>query len=46
MASTGTPYGAIIPLAVIGIYMKEFGIVVSIVIGVSFGGMPIIGYNI
>lgn len=45
MSSTGTPYGAVIPLAVIGICMKVFGIVVSIVIGVSLGGMPIIGYN-
>ena len=25
--------------------MKVFGIVVSIVVGVSLGGMPIIGYN-
>ena len=45
MASTKVPYGAVIPLAVIGICMKVFGIVVSIVIGVSLGGMPIIGYN-
>ena len=45
MASTGVPYGAVIPLAVIGICMKVFGIIVSIVIGVSLGGMPIIGYN-
>jgi len=45
MASTGTSYGAVIPLAVIGICMKVFGIVVSIVIGVSLGGMPILGYN-
>ena len=45
MASTGVAYGAVIPLAVIGICMKVFGSVVSIVIGVSLGGMPIIGYN-
>lgn len=45
MASTGVSYGAVIPLAVIGICMKVFGIVVSIVIGVSLGGMPILGYN-
>ena len=45
MASTGVAYGAVIPLAVIGICMKVFGIVVSIVIGVSLGGMPILGYN-
>ena len=45
-ASTGEVYGVVTPLAVIGICMKVFGIVVSIVIGVSLGGMPIIGYNI
>ncbi len=45
MASSGVAYGVVIPLAVIGICMKVFGIVVSIVIGVSLGGMPIIGYN-
>ena len=45
VASTGRTYGVVTPLAVIGICMKVFGIVVSIVIGVSLGGMPIIGYN-
>ncbi len=45
VASTGVAYGAVTPLAVIGICMKVFGIVVSVVIGVSLGGMPIIGYN-
>ncbi len=45
ISSTGISYGVITPLAVIGICMKVFGIVVSIVIGVSLGGMPIIGYN-
>ncbi len=45
MSSTGKAYGVVTPLAVIGICMKVFGIVVSIVIGVSLGGMPIIGYN-
>ncbi len=45
VASSGTIYGVVTPLAVIGICMKVFGIVVSIVIGVSLGGMPIIGYN-
>lgn len=44
-ASTGVPYGVVTPLAVIGIVMKVFGIVVSIVIGISLGGQPIIGYN-
>lgn len=45
IASTNKPYGVVTPLAVIGICMKVFGIVISIVIGVSLGGMPIIGYN-
>lgn len=44
-ASSGTPFGAVIPLAVVGIVMKVFGIVVSIVIGISLGGQPIIGFN-
>ena len=35
----------VIPLAVVGIVMKVFGIVVSIVIGISLGGQPIIGFN-
>ncbi len=45
LASSEVAYGVVTPLAVIGICMKVFGIVVSIVIGVSLGGMPIIGYN-
>ncbi len=45
IASSGNAYGVVTPLAVIGICMKVFGIVISIVIGVSLGGMPIIGYN-
>ena len=45
VASTGKIFGAVEPLAVIGICMKVFGIVVSIVIGVALGGQPIIGYN-
>lgn len=45
MASTGTVYGCVIPLAVVGIVMKVFGIVVSIVIGISLGGQPILGFN-
>lgn len=44
-ASTGEIYGSVIPLAVIGICMKVFGIIVSIVIGIAIGGQPIIGYN-
>jgi len=45
LSSTGEPFGMVTPLAVIGICMKVFGIVISIVIGVSLGGQPIIGYN-
>lgn len=44
-ASTGKPFGAVVPLAVVGIVMKVFGIVVSIVIGISLGGQPILGFN-
>ena len=44
-ASTGVAFGSGIPLAVVGIVMKVFGIVVSIVIGISLGGQPIIGFN-
>ena len=40
-ASTGEAF----PLAIVGIVMKVFGIVVSIVIGISLGGQPIIGFN-
>ena len=45
ISSSGEPYGMVTPLAVIGICMKVFGIVISIIIGVSLGGQPIIGYN-
>ncbi|MGN0985394.1 MAG: MATE family efflux transporter [Candidatus Enterenecus sp.] len=38
-------YGPDIPLAVIGIVMKVFGIVVAIAIGIALGGQPIIGYS-
>ncbi|MFA6755874.1 MAG: MATE family efflux transporter [Bacilli bacterium] len=38
-------YGVDIPLSVIGIVMKVFSIVVSIIVGISVGGQPIIGYN-
>ena len=38
-------YGTDIPLAVIGIVMKVFGIVVSICIGIALGGQPIVGFN-
>lgn len=35
-----------IPMAVVGIVMKFFQIVISIVIGISAGCIPIVGYNI
>lgn len=38
-------YGVDIPLAVIGITMKVFGIIVSICIGIALGGQPIVGFN-
>lgn len=38
-------YGGDIPVAVYGIVMKIYQIVISIVIGVAAGGQPIIGYN-
>lgn len=38
-------FGADIPLSVVGIVMKVFGIVIAIVVGTSIGGQPIIGYN-
>ncbi len=38
-------FGADIPLSVVGIVMKVFGIVIALVIGTSIGGQPIIGYN-
>ncbi len=39
-------YGADIPLAVIGIVMKVFSIVINIVVGIIVGAQPILGYNI
>ena len=38
-------YGADIPIAVIGICMKVFTIVINIVIGIVLGAQPILGYN-
>ncbi len=34
-----------IPMAVVGIVMKFFQIVISIVVGMAAGCIPIIGYN-
>lgn len=38
-------YGADIPIAVIGIVFKVFGIIISIAVGIAVGGQPILGYN-
>lgn len=38
-------YGADIPIAVIGICMKVFTIVVNIAVGIILGAQPILGYN-
>lgn len=38
-------YGADIPIAVIGISMKVFTIVINIVVGLILGAQPILGYN-
>ncbi len=38
-------YGIDIPIAVIGICMKVFTIVINIVVGIVLGSQPILGYN-
>lgn len=38
-------YGNDIPLSVIGIVMKVFGIVIAFSVGIAVGGQPIAGYN-
>ncbi|MCD7990318.1 MAG: polysaccharide biosynthesis C-terminal domain-containing protein, partial [Clostridia bacterium] len=38
-------YGADIPMTVVGIVMKVFQIVISIVVGIAAGAQPIVGYN-
>lgn len=38
-------YGSDIPIAVIGICMKVFTIVVNIVVGIILGAQPILGFN-
>ncbi len=38
-------YGADIPIAVIGIAMKVFSIVINIIVGIILGAQPILGYN-
>ena len=42
----GQPQYAQIPMAVLGIVMKFFQIVISIVVGMAAGCIPIVGYNI
>jgi putative MATE family efflux protein len=42
----GQPEYAQIPLAVLGIVMKFFQIVISIAVGMSAGCIPVVGYNI
>lgn len=42
----GQPEYAQIPMAVVGIVMKVFQIVISIVIGMAAGCIPVVGYNI
>lgn len=39
-------YGADIPIAVMGICMKVFTIVINIVVGIILGAQPILGYNL
>jgi len=38
-------YGSDIPIATLGITMKTFGIIMSIIIGLCTGAQPILGYN-
>ena len=47
LAKYGTlsKYGSDIPIAVIGICMKVFTIIINIVVGVILGAQPILGYN-
>lgn len=40
-----TKYGADIPIAVMGICMKIFTIVINIIVGLILGAQPILGYN-
>ena len=42
----GQPQYAQIPMAVVGIVMKFFQIVISIAIGLAAGCIPIVGYTI
>lgn len=42
----GQPEMAQIPMAVVGIVMKVFQIVISVVVGMAAGCIPILGYNV
>lgn len=42
---TQSKYGPDIPLTVVGIVMKVFQIVVSVVVGIAAGAQPVIGFN-
>ena len=41
----GQPQYAQIPMAVVGIVMKVFQIIISVVVGMAAGCIPIVGYN-
>jgi putative MATE family efflux protein len=41
-----SPYGADIPIAIIGIESKVFTVVINIVVGIVLGCQPILGYNL
>lgn len=45
VARQKSQYGADIPLSVVGIVMKVFGIVIAFSVGIAVGGQPIAGYN-
>ena len=38
-------YGADIPLSVVGIVQKVFGIMIAVTVGIAAGSQPIVGYN-
>lgn len=38
-------YGADIPLSVVGIVQKVFGIIIAVTVGIAAGSQPIVGYN-
>ena len=40
-----SPYGADIPMTVVGIVMKVFQIVIAVVVGIAAGSQPLVGYN-